>query len=52
MDVKKVLSTVYEPYDVTLTEKDMILYALGVGFSKDPLNKDHFKFTYEKDEDF
>lgn len=37
---------------MTLTEKDMILYALGVGFSKDPLNKQHFKFTYEKDEDF
>ncbi len=30
----------------------MILYSLSIGFNRDPLNKDHFKYTYEKDEDF
>jgi len=30
----------------------MILYALAIGFSKDPMNREHFKFTYENDENF
>jgi acyl dehydratase len=30
----------------------MILYALSIGFSKDPLNREHFKFSYENDENF
>lgn len=35
-----------------LTSRDMILYALSIGFSEDPLNKEHFRFTYENDENF
>jgi peroxisomal enoyl-CoA hydratase 2 len=35
-----------------LTDKTAILYSLGIGFSKDPMNRDHFKFTYEFDGDF
>lgn len=34
------------------SQKDIILYSLGIGFSSDPLNKDHFKFTYENDSNF
>lgn len=52
IDVKKVLSTTWPSYDVKLTNNDLILYALGIGFSQDPLNRDHFKFTYENDGDF
>jgi hypothetical protein len=52
MDVQKVLSTKWAPYDVSLTNTELILYALGIGFQQDPLNKDHFKFTYENDGDF
>ena len=33
MDVKKVLSTKWPSYDVKLTNNDLILYSLGVGFS-------------------
>ena len=33
-------------------ENDAILYALGVGCSKDPMNKDDLTFTYELDDNF
>jgi hypothetical protein len=33
MDVKKVLSTKWPAYDVKLSNNDLILYSLGVGFS-------------------
>ena len=52
MDVQKVLSTKFPSYDVKLTNTELILYALGIGFQQDPLNTDHFKFTYENDGDF
>ena len=29
------------------TDRDVILYALSVGASQDPLNPDELKFTYE-----
>jgi len=32
----------------TYTEKDAILYALGLGFGHDPLNADELSFVYEK----
>lgn len=35
-----------------MTNKDIILYSLSVGFNEDPLNKEHFRFTYENDENF
>ena len=52
MDVKKVLSTKWPAYDVKLSNNDLILYALGVGFNQNPLNTEHFKFTYENDSEF
>jgi len=52
VDIKKVLSHKAAPYDAVLTEKDAILYSLGIGFSRDPLKRDDFKFTYEYDSDF
>ena len=52
MDIAKVLSTKWPSYDVKLTNNELILYSLGIGFQQDPLNRDHFKFTYENDSDF
>jgi hypothetical protein len=52
-DPKPLIGQVFDSYDVTLTQKDLILYALAIGFNqKDQLNKDHFRFTYENDENF
>lgn len=33
MDIKKVLSTTWPSYKVKLTNNELILYALGIGFS-------------------
>jgi acyl dehydratase len=33
MNVKKVLSHTYPTYEVKLTNNEVILYALGIGFS-------------------
>ena len=29
-----------------------MVYSLGIGFNRDPLNEEEFKFTYEMDDDF
>jgi hypothetical protein len=42
----------YPIIEKVFTPKDMILYALGIGFSQDPTNKEDFKFTYENDKNF
>ena len=41
-----------EPYEVTLTDSDAILYALSIGLSRDPMNTSHFRYTYENHQDF
>lgn len=39
-------------YDNVLSWKDSIIYSLGIGFSRDPMNEDDHKFTYELKDDF
>jgi len=51
-DIKKAIGNKFEPYEMQVTSKDVILYALGIGFQKDPMNKEHYDFTYENAEDF
>ena len=41
-----------ETFEIELTASKAILYALGLGVSRDPLNKDDLTFTYEKHDDF
>lgn len=41
-----------EPYEVKISNNDCILYNLGIGFQKDPMNFDHYKFTFENAENF
>mmetsp|Transcript_111461 Transcript_111461/g.154025 ORF Transcript_111461/g.154025 Transcript_111461/m.154025 type:complete len:302 (-) Transcript_111461:63-968(-) len=52
VDVKKIIGTTNTPYRVTLSQKDLILYALGIGFQQDLMNRDHYNFTYENHENF
>ena len=47
-----IIGKTYEQYSVDLPSKDMILYALSINFSQDPLNRDHFKFTNEAHKNF
>lgn len=51
-DLEKAQGSKMAPYEVKVTNNDCILYNLGIGFQKDPMNKDHYKFTYENAEDF
>lgn len=51
-DPTKVIGKVYSDYKVDLSHKDSILYALGIGFSKNPLNRAHQRYTYENDKNF
>ena len=47
-----IVGHVFQRNEIDLNKNDVILYALSVGFSQDPLNTDHFKLTYENDENF
>ncbi|CDW84050.1 like domain containing protein [Stylonychia lemnae] len=51
-DPTKLIGQVYEQYNVNINHRDSILYALSVGFSQDPMNISHFRFTYENDQNF
>lgn len=50
--IDKVIGYKTELIDYVSTSKDSILYALGIGFSEEQLNKSHFKFTYEFSDNF
>lgn len=39
-------------YDHLFTSKDAIIYALGLGFSKDPMNVNDLNYTCEFKEEF
>ncbi len=48
----KVIGFKINKEELFLSNQDCILYALGLGFSEDPLNKEHLNFTYENAENF
>ena len=41
-----------ENMEIECTENKAILYALGIGASRDPLDQKDLSFTYEKHDDF
>ena len=51
IDVEKVLGTEFEPAPCEWAEKDVILYALGlgVGVGQSPVDPEVLKYTYEND---
>lgn len=44
----EVLSQKSEPKTFSYVEKDVMLYAVGIGFGADPLNEKELQFVYEK----
>ena len=44
-----ILEQVNAPRTFTYSDKDVMLYALGIGMSRDPLDARELPFTYEKD---
>ena len=49
IDPQKLLDWHFEPVTQAYDNRDVILYALGVGLGRDPLNRTELKYVYEKD---
>ena len=43
----EIMSMTSENVEISYTDKDSILYSLGVGFGNDPMNTDELKYVYE-----
>lgn len=48
MNLAKVLGVQLDPVEQTISEKDCMLYALGIGFGAEPTNPDHLQYVYEQ----
>ena len=51
-DLKKAIGHKEPKHEIEINNKNAILYALGIGFQRNPMNKDHFNFTYEDADEF
>ena len=51
-DLSKAIGHKFEPYEVKVTNNDIILYNLGIGFQSDPMHKPDYNFTYESADEF
>jgi acyl dehydratase len=49
IDYQKLLNHVIPPVEQTLTKRDTILYALGVGLGADPADQNQLQYVYEED---
>ena len=52
MDADKILNWPFEPVEQTYTERDTILYALGIGLGAAPLDEEELRFVFEEAEGF
>lgn len=52
LDYDALMAREFTPVEQTYTQKDRILYALGLGLGTDPLNPAHLRATYEGAEGF
>ncbi|XP_049849024.1 peroxisomal multifunctional enzyme type 2-like isoform X2 [Schistocerca gregaria] len=52
VDVDVVLNHVFDEKRVTVTKRDVMLYAVSLGESEDPLNLKELKYVYENHEEF
>ena len=50
IDYEKLMHWPFKPVAASYTEKDTILYALGVGFGADPLDEGQLRFIFEERE--
>ena len=52
IDYDKIMNWPFQPVEQTYTEKDTILYALGLGFGADPLDEHQLRFVFEEADGF
>lgn len=50
IDYDKLMNWPFETVEQTYTEKDSILYGLGLGFGAEPLNEDQLRYVFEESE--
>jgi len=48
IDVEKLMSWPFEAIEHSYTERDTILYALGLGFGADPMDEEQLRFVFEE----
>ena len=48
IDYDKIMSMKTNDVEYSYTDNDTMLYALGIGFGRDPLNRKELDFVYEK----
>ena len=46
IDYDKIMSLKSNDVEYSYSDNDTMLYALGVGFGRDPLNRDELEFVY------
>lgn len=49
IDYQNLMNWKFPRIEQQITNKDVILYALGIGLGADPLDRDQLRFVYEKD---
>ena len=49
IDYDKLMNWPFEETRQTISPKDVMLYALGVGIGADPVDENQLRFVYEKD---
>ena len=49
IDYEKIMSLETKNQEFSYTDRETMLYGLGIGFGKDPLNDEELKFVYERD---
>ena len=52
IDHDKILNWPFPPVEQTYTERDTILYALGLGLGADPMDEDELRFVFEESDGF
>lgn len=52
IEVNKAIGFETEEVKALCTDRDAILYSLGIGYSSDPMNAEELSYTYELHEDF
>ena len=52
LEPSKVIGFKSKMLEFPINSSNTIIYALSIGFNEDPMNKSHFKFTYELSDEF
>ena len=52
IDPEKMKQYKYPSKKASYSEKQIMLYSVSIGLGRNPLNKKHMKFVYERDESF